>query len=68
MNGGAKSYLEVDSSGFRLKGDLLYLPRSNKAQSLGKQRFNHEEPIERKGRDCPPGRGRQTASLGPEEA
>ena len=47
MNGGAKSYLEVDSSGLWLKGDLLYLPRSNKAQSLGEQRFNHEEPVAR---------------------
>jgi hypothetical protein len=47
MNGGAKRHLEVDPSGLWLKGDLIYLPRSNKAQSLGEQRFNHEEPVAR---------------------
>jgi len=43
MNGGAKPDLEIDPSGLWLEDDFFYLPRSNEAQSLGEQRFNHEE-------------------------
>ncbi|MCP5229893.1 hypothetical protein [Accumulibacter sp.] len=43
MTGSAKSQLEVDPSGLWLEDDFFYLPRSNEAQSLGEQRFNHEE-------------------------
>jgi hypothetical protein len=45
MAGSAKSHLEVDPSRLWLEDDFLYLPRSNEAQSLGEQRFNHEEPV-----------------------
>jgi hypothetical protein len=41
MTGSAKSHLEVDPSRLWLEDDFLYLPRSNEAQSLGEQRFNH---------------------------
>jgi hypothetical protein len=47
MNGRAKSDLEIDPSGLWLEDDFSYLPRSNEAQSLGEQRFNHEEPAAR---------------------
>jgi hypothetical protein len=45
MTGCAEPHLEVDSSRLWLEDDFLYLPRSNDAQSLGEQRFNHDEPV-----------------------
>jgi len=47
VNGGAKPDLKIDPSGLWLEDDLSYLPRSNETQSLGEQRFNHEEPVAR---------------------
>ncbi|EXI84781.1 MAG: hypothetical protein AW11_03738 [Candidatus Accumulibacter regalis] len=47
MDGRAKSDLEVDPSKLRLEDDFIDLPRSNETQSLGEQRFNHEEAAAR---------------------
>jgi hypothetical protein len=45
MTGCAEPHLEVDPSRLWLEDDFLDLPRSNEAQSLGEQRFNHGEPV-----------------------
>ncbi|HPP47556.1 MAG TPA: hypothetical protein PLF25_08675 [Accumulibacter sp.] len=69
MNGGAKSDLEIDPSRRRLEDDFFYLPRSNEAQRLGEQRFNHEEAAAKeKAAMVLHAEGRQTTFLGPEEA
>ncbi|HRF74429.1 MAG TPA: hypothetical protein PL117_16815, partial [Accumulibacter sp.] len=47
MKANAKPDLEIDPSGLWLEDDFFYLPRSNEAQSLGEQRFNHEEAAAR---------------------
>jgi len=47
VNGGAKSDLEIDPPVLWLEDDFIDLPRSNETQSLGEQRFNHEEAAAR---------------------
>lgn len=47
MIGRAKLHSEVDPSSLRRKSHLTYLRRSNEAQGLGEQRFNHKQPVAR---------------------
>jgi SPP1 family predicted phage head-tail adaptor len=48
MNCCAERHLEVNPPLFGCKDHLIHLPRSDKTQSLGEQRFNHGEPVERR--------------------